>query len=389
VTLAEFILVRRGEVVRRWTAFAATLHPGGGDATDLVLADHVDDLIDAIAHELEMSRTSGVTLLETAARIHTAERVREGYRLQQIVAEYRALRTGLVQMWRERAEPRSPAGDDMLDRMNDLFDDVIQASVEVHAIEIQRARELLLGTLGHDLRNPLNSISMRTAVLARMELPREAQDMLAPMRGASVRMGQLIGDLLDVTRVSLGSGLDLHRVAANLATLCAQSMEEVQAAYSSNLVRVFSTGDLRGFWDTTRIYQALTNLLGNAVQHGKPLAPITVTLTGEESTVTCAIQNWGPTISAEMLARIFEPMLRVQAQAATQPASTDSIGLGLYIAREIVAAHGGTLGVTSTDVAGTVFTMRLDRGSMGRRPERTEQERPDSVPPRSATSSAR
>lgn len=382
--MAEFILSRRTEVVRDWKLFADTLHPVGTRVSDLVLGDHVDELIDAIARELgsppsfgvgsdsfRRPAPAGLALLATAARIHTSERVKGGFQLQQIVAEYRTLRSGLVRMWRESADPLTLANNEMLDRLNDVIDELIQASVDVYGTEIERSRELLLGTLGHDLRNPLNAISMRAAVLAGMKLPQEAQDVLAPMRGASVRMGRLIGDLLDITRVRLGSGLDLHRVEANLGTLCAQSMEEVQSALASNLIRVFSTGDLRGFWDTTRIYQALTNLLSNAIQHGKPMAPITVTLKGGVSSVTCAIQNWGPTIPAAMLVRIFEPMLRVQAEIAIQPASTDSIGLGLYIAKEIIEAHGGTISVTSTESAGTIFTVFLERGPIDPLPTAT------------------
>jgi signal transduction histidine kinase len=139
-------------------------------------------------------------------------------------------------------------------------------------------------------------------------------------------------------------------------------MEEVSSALASSLIRVFSSGDLRGFCDTTRIYRSLTNPFSNAIQHGKPMAPITVTVTVGVSTVTSAIQKWGPTIPADMLVCIFVPMLRVQAVIATELASTDTIGLGLYIAKEIVEAHGGTVFVPSTETARTVFTICLERG---------------------------
>jgi signal transduction histidine kinase len=122
-------------------------------------------------------------------------------------------------------------------------------------------------------------------------------------------------------------------------------------------------GDFSGEWDTDRLRQAISNLVGNAVQHGDKNAPIDVTLTADATVVTVMIHNGGTPIGPGELPQIFEPLVRGSSAELPKLNRPRSIGLGLYIAREVARSHGGTIDVTSTHEAGTAFTVRLPRHS--------------------------
>jgi signal transduction histidine kinase len=146
----------------------------------------------------------------------------------------------------------------------------------------------------------------------------------------------------------------------DLAKEVSLAVEEVSAAHPGTDVQLTTVGDLRGAWDSARLGQVFANLLGNAVQHGVVSAPITVSAVGEANQVTLKVHNRGKTISRTELNVLFSPFKRLkEGTAATTP--TSSLGLGLYIADRIISAHGGTLGVQSTDAGGTEFTVHLPR----------------------------
>jgi signal transduction histidine kinase len=132
------------------------------------------------------------------------------------------------------------------------------------------------------------------------------------------------------------------------------SRSRVRAAASS----CARTCDLSGQWDIERLSQVLSNLLGNALEHGAPQTPIRVELSGDTDAVTIQVTNYGRTIAADALRALFEPL---RAAAGTESSAKRGPGLGLYIVDPIVAAHGGTVAATSADGEGTRFTVRLPR----------------------------
>ena len=174
-------------------------------------------------------------------------------------------------------------------------------------------------------------------------------------------MAHLIDDLIDFASTGLGSAIPLTRSSFDLEELGRKVFEEFCFAYPQFTLRFHPDGDLTGDWDAARLQQVLANLMGNALQHGATEEPVELSITSEESTVVLSVHNGGPPIPSEMLSTIFDPLRRyAQAEASAQKASK-SIGLGLYIAREIVFAHEGTIAVDSTAQDGTTFTVRLPR----------------------------
>jgi signal transduction histidine kinase len=170
------------------------------------------------------------------------------------------------------------------------------------------------------------------------------------------RMERMIGDLLDLTRTRLGGTIPLRRRPASLHQVCEDAIAEIRAGHPDAVVRLLLTEDLRGEWDADRLTQVVANLVGNAIQHGNDTP---ITLTGQEhgDAVTLAVHNEGPAIPSEVLPFVFEPLAR----ARTEDGAAHSIGLGLFIARAIVSAHGGDIDVSSSADAGTTFTVRLPR----------------------------
>jgi signal transduction histidine kinase len=176
----------------------------------------------------------------------------------------------------------------------------------------------------------------------------------------------MVNDLLDFTAAGLGAAMPLSPVAMDLESLCQEVVEETRAAHPTGKVRFQAHGDLTGEWDAGRLRQVLSNLLGNAVQHGSGAGPVELSARGEGSHVRLAIRNGGRPIPPDALPTIFDPLVRGSSPESEKNRRPGSIGLGLYIAREVAIAHGGDIDVESSEKAGTVFTVRLPRSRASR-----------------------
>ncbi|WP_438009504.1 PAS domain S-box protein [Sorangium sp. So ce321] len=219
--------------------------------------------------------------------------------------------------------------------------------------------EQLIGIVSHDLRNPLNAVLLGTQLLedADAELQRVTTSRIA---AAAHRANRLITDLLDFTQARLGGGLRVARREIHLHQVAADCLDEVMLAWPARRVEHRRTGDGLGLADPDRIAQILTNLVNNALTYGTPDQPVTVTTAVLPGALEIQVHNAGRPIPPELQAKIFEPMQRGGAQA--RPGSR-SVGLGLYIVREIASAHGGRVSVRSTEREGTTFVVVLPRAA--------------------------
>jgi PAS domain S-box-containing protein len=217
----------------------------------------------------------------------------------------------------------------------------------------------LIGIVSHDLRNPLSAIGLAVSVLLQRGLDaRQARHALRIQRSAE-RATRMIRDLLDFTRARQGAGIPVYPKPVDLHEVVHAVVDEVHAAAPERRIDAEYTGSGAGTWDPDRLAQVLSNLLGNALQYSPPDTGVRVVSRGEEHGVVLEVHNQGTPIPPEQQPRIFEPLERGLEQPEDRGGR--SIGLGLYIVRSIVHAHGGTVEVRSTATEGTTFTVRLPR----------------------------
>ena len=243
---------------------------------------------------------------------------------------------------------------------------ILRSKVEVF-VELARQRQELatalrlneqfVGIVGHDLRNPLSAIVAGAEMLALHATDDASKRTLARMISAGQRMTLLIEQLVDLTRGRLGGGVGFaaDHAPVNIKDLVHRTIEELRGANPTRAMIVESAGDATTHGDPERLVQLFSNLVGNALAHGKTDTPITTTVVGRDRDVAVIIHNHG-TIPSEVMPVLFEPF-----RGRAPHSRSSGLGLGMYIAREIAHAHGGEITVESTPIAGTAITVQLPR----------------------------
>jgi signal transduction histidine kinase len=218
-------------------------------------------------------------------------------------------------------------------------------------------RERLLGIIGHDLRNPLNTIVVAAQLLAGGgKLQKQDEWLASRIVDSGRRMGRMIDQLANFTRARLGGGFDLDLALCDLATICRNVVEESRLSSGAQISFV-TTGDLVGRWDADRLAEMLSNLIGNAADHAASGTPVLVRAHDDGSWIVAEIENEGACIPPELIPTIFEAFRRARKDARRD---SGHLGLGLFISREIAISHGGSLDLKSAD-GKTTFSLRLPR----------------------------
>lgn len=371
--LAQFITENLEQLLVEWEAFALSLLAPGQKMTRLALRDHAAQILRAVAEDIESNQSDleqaykskgFVRIAEaarTAAQTHGALRQLAGFDLRQLAAEFRALRASVLRLWLKRGGGGGETAFYQMTRFNEAIDQALAESIANYSDEVARSRDTFLAILGHDLRNPLSAIANSGLYLAMPGLLPGGAPLEAARRitSAAARMESMIDDLLEYTRTRLGRAIPLMREAASIGEICSTALDEIRAAHPERMFKLEISGELEGRFDGARLQQVLSNLLGNAVQHGARNQPITLSARGEPDRITVQVKNYGRPIPADQLQVIFNPL--VQLPTGGTGGTPTSLGLGLYIAHEIVAMHGGTMAAESSAEDGTVFSARLPR----------------------------
>jgi PAS domain S-box-containing protein len=234
----------------------------------------------------------------------------------------------------------------------------------------QEFQERFVAILGHDLRNPLSAIDMGAALVSRRaaSLHDEVTVRVADrMRSSSRRMSRMIEQILDLARSRLGGGLEIKPQPMMLCPTITLIVDEIRAAHPAREIDVRCPATAAGSWDADRLEQVFSNLVGNAIHYGDPRRPVTIDVREDGPDVIVAVHNEGPPISEALQTELFSPFRRGERDSKTT--ETSGLGLGLYISRELVVAHGGDLDVRSTSTEGTTFRIKLPRLSRLLRPE--------------------
>jgi PAS domain S-box-containing protein len=221
--------------------------------------------------------------------------------------------------------------------------------------------ERLIGIVSHDLRNPLSAISLAAALLNERPLDAASHGLVRRISGSAARSTRLINDLLDFAKARIGSGIPVYSSPNNLRKIVEHVVDEFDVSAPGRIVKIEHAGEEIGAWDADRLAQVLSNLVANALQHGAPGAPVYVESQLTATQAILAVTNDGPGIPAHELGRLFGPFQR----SSTAVEARGSMGLGLFIAKEVIEAHGGTIAVVSAPGATTRFTVTLPRFARG------------------------
>jgi len=369
--LSQFILQSSERIISEWEVFARSCVPAANVMDLEQRRDHVAGMLKVIAADLETPQTEreqnekaignddAHVDSDTAANSHGMDRAASGFTPVQMVSEFRALRASVLRLWSQAQNEFNRAHLEEITRFNEAIDQLLAESIAKYAQDVDHLKDLFLGVIGHDLRNPLGAIMMSATVMMTKEGPDwHHSTTAARILRSGARMDLLIGDLLDFTRSRLGAGIPIAPAEMDLEAACRQTVDEIAAFHPSCTVTFEAIGPLRGSWDGARIAQALSNLLGNAVQHGSQNGAIEVSLRGEADQVVLSVHNKGQTIPKRHMQHIFDPFRQIGLDDSK--GSRSSVGLGLYIVQTIVTAHGGTIDVDSTE-NGTTFRARLPR----------------------------
>lgn len=356
VRLGAILRQDRERILSEWEA--AVRRSGSRSAT-LEQADLLDDIpafVDRLIDWLDKGSTAAREIAvdtETTGR-HARHRLRFGVELRHLIHEYRLLRQIMTRHAVGVHGEGWPRCIDELIDLNDVIDAAMTETVSAYARERDESRDLLLGVIGHDLRNPLAAVSVASSLIAETTNVEQVRAVAARIKRSAERIQRVIGDLLDLARSRFGASMPIAPERLDLGELAADMVEELQLVHAGRQLIVERRGDLVGTWDRARLGQVISNLVGNAVQHGTD--PIRVTVEEEGGGVVLRVANHGSPIPKESLPSLFDPFRRASAGGVDKA----RLGLGLYIVAEIVRRHGGTVNVDSS-ASETVFTLRLPR----------------------------
>ncbi|TMA87759.1 MAG: GAF domain-containing protein [Deltaproteobacteria bacterium] len=212
-------------------------------------------------------------------------------------------------------------------------------------------RDRMLGILSHDLKNPLGVILASSYVLEKAGLDDAQKRSLARVTSAAGRIDRMIKDLLDYTRARMDRALPIARREVDLLEVCKQAVDELRLLNPRRVIRLDCEGSMTVSLDPDRVARAVGNLVNNALRYGDPDAPIDVSLRRASAGIVLEVHNQGTPIQPDLLPHLFEAFQR------GPDAGGEGLGLGLYIVKQIVDAHGGSITVRSTQAEGTTFSV--------------------------------
>lgn len=351
--LATFIETAQVQILAEAIAFAKTI-PALQHTSEKALRDHLPEVLEAISADLRTSQTRAASILkshgkatpgtsQTSAQTHGLTRAQDGINIEQLIAEFRALRSSILRLWAE-AYPVGPDAFEDITRFNEAIDQAVAESVKVHADERERWRQIFLGIVGHDLRGPLHTISL-TAALMRQQGSAPVQQTALLTRGIE-RMTGLLNTLLEYSRSNLGGDMPLQREPIDLSAVCADELDLQRAAYPDAEIEYAVQGNTEGVFDASWMRQAIGNLVTNAIKHGDAGTAVSVKMDGDANRARVSVENAGD-LPPDEIEQLFEPLRRGRSGSGTLDRS--HLGLGLFIARQVTTAHGGTIKGSSSE----------------------------------------
>lgn len=373
MNISEFITRNMEQILVEWEAFATTFGAAADKMSSDELRDHAKQILEFVASDVRREETTEQTEAkshgrktasasgDSASMIHGRLRFASGFTLLQLIAEYRALRASVLKLWQQNDASSSAENADDLMRFNEAIDQSLADAAVAYSDKLNETRDIFVAILGHDLRGPLAATATAGTYLTRPgAFDDRVQQIGVRVKRSVATMNGMVNDLLGLARTQLGEGIPIERKECDLLEMCHWAIEDANAVHPRARFHLHATGDLMGSFDQARLQQLLTNLANNAAQYGTPGTPIDIDIVGETKRVLLTVRNQGAAIPKAALSKLFCSLVQLpEKESDARPRS--SLGLGLFIAKQIAQAHGGDISVHSDDVNGTVFIAEVPR----------------------------
>lgn len=359
--LSLFILDRMEEILTHWDEYARTLAPASEDMSHYELRDHGEAMLRAVALDIESPQSPQQQAdksrggdddhgASSAASKHGHLRQESNFTLLQMSSEFRALRAAVLRLWLQQVDALSPEVLEDVIRFNESIDQALAESIVTFSERADQSRDLFGAILGHDLRGPLSSITLAGDILVGQDVPaNKVMELGANIKRSARFMASMVDDMLGFARTRMGdAGIPVDPALEDISVLCTDAIADASAMHPGCRFELETSGRLDACVDADRLHQLLVNLLGNAGQHGAEGCPVRLRASGDDEQTELHVENEGE-IAPKSLKRIFEPLVRLAVSEGGTSRSTTSLGLGLYIARAIAEAHGGSIIATSKD----------------------------------------
>jgi signal transduction histidine kinase len=308
------------------------------------VVDHLPEFLYGLAAWVEGDEETGIRGFEALVRGHALQRLGHGISLETLSIEYQVLRTTILQQLLDVESTREVTAS--LIRLNAGIDHAVDQAVHRYTAGREQVRERFVSVLGHDLRNPLEAITLASSSIASLPCTQDQHVRMAEMiQRSSARMARMISDIIDLAHAHLGEGIPSIPRRCNMGEICEEAAHELRLAHPDRTIELSTSGDLEGYWDRDRAIQAISNLIGNAVQHGSDPIVVEAVEAGDRTAVITRVKNRGSAIPAERLAQLFDPF---QHGPERPMGAHAGLGLGLFIVQQIALSHGGVCEVEST-----------------------------------------
>jgi signal transduction histidine kinase len=319
------------------------------------LIDHLPEFIDGLAAWTESSSEVIDPAFGSLLEGHALQRLNYGIDLVTVTREYALLRSTVLHEL--MSVPTTDSIREPLTRVNEGMDAAIHAAVRRYTHVRDQVRDRFVGILAHDLRTPLGAIAMGAAqIMATSAGPEDKHHRLGTMINRSAeRMTRMIEDVIEFARGHLGGGIPVTLTPGDLGEIVREAVDEVRLAHPERAIALEMSGTLVGVWDRDRVLQLVSNLVGNAMQHGEDPTTIGLHENADRTALILTVNSHGPVIAADRLRHLFDP-LRIETRKTRR-----GLGLGLYIVRQIALSHGARCEVTSDETSGTTFTVHWPR----------------------------
>lgn len=375
--LSKFIRANPDDIERAWEDFARTLTPFAADLSDSILRDDLRDILTAMSDDMDTPQSSAEQqakskghgprggALDRISAIHARTRLDSGFSLEHAISEYRALRSSILFLW-VRSAPKS---EDIqlaeVTRFNETIDQAIAELVRRYASKDEMLNDQFVGALSHEIRNPLSAIALVAETLNKSSLEEPQRNNVARIHKNIESINRIVDDLAILVRSRMRVGLPLSKESSDLGAITEETLEQIKLSNPNAIFKIEKIGDLTGTWDKLRLQQMIFNLASNAVTHSSD-KQARIVVRAADTDVVLTISNRGKAIPEDEQQRIFEPFVHQGGSASAGPSS--GLGLGLFVVREIVQAHQGSIAVVSNEIEGTTFTVRLPRISGDQNP---------------------